>query len=107
MYPLWQHGGTSPNGMIEYLPKSPHPLRNALIVCFYSAGDIAAIPLGNDGMPTSIAKLRGPTGKLRFNGPLDITMDPDTGILYIADFGVQSKFGADGSMVMLRPTFGH
>jgi hypothetical protein len=106
MYPLWQHGGTSPNGMIEYLPKSPHPLRGALIVCFYSAGDIAVLPLRKDGRPTSIAKLRGPAGKLRFNGPLDITMDPATGILYVADFGLQSKFGADGSMVMLRPILG-
>jgi hypothetical protein len=106
MYPLWQYGGTSPNGMIEYLPKNPHPLRGALVVCFYSAGDIAVLPLGENGLPTAIAKLRSPTGKLRFNGPLDITMDPATGILYVAAFGVQSKFGADGSMVMLRPTFG-
>jgi hypothetical protein len=103
MHPLWQHGGTSPNGMIEFLPKKAHPLRNSLILCFYSAGDIAVLPLGKDGIPTAIAKLRGPSGKLRFKGPLDITMDPETGILYVADFGVQSKFGADGSMIMLRP----
>jgi hypothetical protein len=57
-------------------------------------------------MPTAVAKLRGPSGKLRFNGPLDITMDPASGILYIADFGIQSKFGADGSMVMIRPMRG-
>jgi hypothetical protein len=61
------------------------------------------MPLGADGMPTLVAKLRSPTGKLRFSGPLDITMDPETGVLYVADFGLQSKFGADGSMVMLRP----
>jgi hypothetical protein len=103
MYPIWQHGGTSPDGMIEYLPDSPHPLCNALLCCFYSAGDIAVMPLGADGMPTLVAKLRSPTGKLRFSGPLDITMDPKTGILYVADFGLQSKFGADGSMVVLRP----
>jgi hypothetical protein len=107
MYPLWQHGGTSPNGMIEYLPSFPHPLRNTLLCCFYSAGDIAVMPLGPDGMPTAVAKLRSPAGKLRFTGPLDITMDPSSGILYIADFGLQSKFGADGSMIMLRPAFGH
>jgi hypothetical protein len=106
MYPLWKHGGTSPNGMLEYLPSFPHPLRNALLCCFYSAGDIAVMPLGQDGMPTLVAKLRGPSGKLRFAGPLDITIDPKTGILYVADFGLQSKFGEDGSMVVLRPTVG-
>jgi glucose/arabinose dehydrogenase len=105
MYPLWQHGGTSPNGMIEYLPSFPHPLRNSLVCCFYSAGDIAVMPLGADGMPTLVAKLRGPNGKLRLGSPLDITMDPASGILYVADFGLQSKFGADGSMAMLRPAY--
>ncbi len=103
MYPIWQYGGTSPDGMIEYLPDFPHPLRHALLCCFYSAGDIAVMPLGADGLPTSVAKLRGREGKLRFRGPLDITMDRSSGILYIADFGTQGRFGADGSLVMLRP----
>jgi hypothetical protein len=103
MHQIWRHGGTSPNGMLEYLPNFRHPLRNALLCCFYSARDIAVIHLGRDGLPTSISKLRSPTGKLLFSGPLDITMDPATGILYLADFGAQSKFGADGSMIMLRP----
>lgn len=31
------------NGMLEYLPDFPHPLQRALICCFYSAGDIAAV----------------------------------------------------------------
>ena len=103
MYPIWQYGGTSPNGMIEYQPQFPHPLRGALLCCFYSAGDIAAMPLGADGLPTSVKKLRGPKNKLPFNGPLDLTMDPRTGILYVADFGTQNKFGSDGSMILLRP----
>ena len=103
MYPIWKHGGTSPNGMLEYLPNFPHPLQRALVCCFYSAGDIAVMPLGSNGLPTSVLKLRGPRGKLRFNGPLDVTQDPESGILYVADFGKQSKFGADGSMVLLRP----
>ena len=103
MYPLWQYGGTSPDGMIEYLPNFSHPLRNALLCCFYSAGDIAVMPLGANGLPKFVAKLRSPTGKLRFTGPVDLPTDPQTGLLYVADFGLQSKFGADGSMVMLRP----
>jgi hypothetical protein len=103
MYPIWQYGGTSPNGMIEYLPRDEHPLRHSLICCFYSAGDIAVMPLGENGLPTAVRKLRGREDKLSFNGPLDITMDPQTGILYVADFGTQNKFGADGSLCLLRP----
>jgi hypothetical protein len=105
-YPIWMYGGTSPDGMIEYLPEFDHPLRHALIVCFFSAGDIAAMPLGERGLPAAVDKLRGPDGKLRFAGPLDITQDPATGTLYVADFGKQGSFGADGSMVLLRPAIG-
>lgn len=61
------------------------------------------MPLGASRLPTTIAKLRRPEGKLQLQGPLDITMDPETGTLYGADFGKQSAFGADGSMVLLRP----
>lgn len=103
MYPIWQWGGTSPNGMIEYQPGFAHPLKGAILCCFYSARDIAVLRLGSDGLPTSVEGLRNRDGKLPFAGPLDITQDPETGILYIADFGAQSKFGSDGSMIELRP----
>ncbi len=103
MFPIWNDGGTSPNGMLEYLPNDPHPIQRSLLCCFYSAGDIAVLPLGSDGLPTTVAKLRGPKGKLQLKGPLDITMDPMTGTLYVADFGKQSEFGANGSQVLLRP----
>jgi glucose/arabinose dehydrogenase len=102
-YPLWVHGGTSPDGMIEYLPAFDHPLRHALLVCFFSSGVVAALPLGERGLPAAVDHLRAPDGKLRLAGPLDITQDPATGILYVADFGKQGSFGADGSMVLLRP----
>lgn len=103
MFPIWQWGGTSPNGMIEYRPRFPHPLTGSLMCCFYSAGDIAVMMPGTDGMPVAIETLRSTKGKLRFHGPLDLTQDPATGSLYIADFGTQNKFGENGSMVMLRP----
>ncbi|MDQ8184739.1 Ig-like domain-containing protein [Pelagicoccus sp. SDUM812002] len=103
MYPIWKYGGTSPNGMIEYLPSESHPLSHALICCFYSAGDIAVMPLDATGLPNAVEKLRGREDKLQFNGPLDITMDPETGIIYVADFGTQNKFGSDGSLCLLRP----
>lgn len=103
MFPLWKHGGTSPNGMLEYLPNFSHPMQRALVCCFYSSGEIAVMPLGASRLPTTIAKLRRPEGKLQLQGPLDIAMDPETGTIYVADFGKQSAFGADGSMVLLRP----
>ncbi len=91
--------------MIEYLPVGSHLLRHALFCCFYSAGDIAVICLGNDGLPCRVAKLRAPKGKLPFIGPLDITMDPKSGILYVADFGTQNRFGKDGGMWMVQPSW--
>lgn len=106
MYPIWRWGGTSPNGMIEYRPPMEHPLASAILCCFYSAGDVAAMVLGDDGMPVQVAKLRGERGKLQFTGPLDITQDTATGSLYVSDFGKQSAFGSDGSMVWLRPILG-
>jgi len=102
MFPIWKWGGTSPNGMIEYLPDFEHPLKHALLCCFYSANDIAWMPLGNDGLPEAVKKLRSPKGKLKFAGPLDITQDRQTGSLYVSDFGKQSLFGKDGSMIWLR-----
>ncbi|QDT11470.1 hypothetical protein K239x_34680 [Planctomycetes bacterium K23_9] len=104
MYEIWQHGGTSANGMIEYQPATKHPLSGCLLSCFFSAKKISAIRLGDDGLPISITSLRSGQGKLTFDGPLDITQDKQTGILYIADFGTQSKFGADGSLKVLRPS---
>ncbi|MDF1752433.1 MAG: Ig-like domain-containing protein [Verrucomicrobiales bacterium] len=103
MFPIWKWGGSSPNGMIEYQPDFPHPLSRAIFCCFFSANSIAVMPLGIDGMPTEVVQLRSPKGKLQFSGPLDITQDPKTGSIYVADFGRQSLFGKDGSMVWLKP----
>ena len=103
MFPLWQDGGTSPDGMIEYRPEGAHPLKGALLCCFYSAGDVAALRPGADGLPVAVEKLRAPDGKLRFDGPLDLTQDPATGVLYLAAFGTQNRFGADGALFLLRP----
>lgn len=105
MYPIWRWGGTSPNGMIEYAPIFPHPLARTLISCFYSANKIAVMTLGSDGLPVALDALEDPQGNtLLFSGPLDITSDPETGILYISSFGQQRQFGADGMMFMLRPS---
>ena len=35
MFPIWKWGGTSPDGMIEYLPENDHPLKHALLCCFF------------------------------------------------------------------------
>lgn len=102
MYPVCQFGGTSPDGGLVY-DRPGHPLDGQLIWCFYSAGDIAVMPLGEAGRVVIVEKLRTPSGKLLLSGPLDITQDQRTGILYLACFGKQNLFGADGSLVMLRP----
>lgn len=105
MYPIWRWGGTSPNGMIEYLPEFAHPLKHTLINCFYSANKLAVMTLGSDGLPVHMAALEDPQGNtLIYAGPLDVTADPQTGTLYIASFGTQRLFGEDGVMFMLRPS---
>lgn len=103
MFPIWEWGGTSPNGILEYSPQFEHPLQSSILCCFYSSNDIAAMILDQTGLPVRIEKLRGQNGKLSLAGPLDITQDTRTGHLYVADFGKQSKFGEDGSMVWLQP----
>ncbi|MEM6474100.1 MAG: hypothetical protein AAF802_31410, partial [Planctomycetota bacterium] len=45
--PIWQWGGTSPNGMIEYTPDFEHPLKHSLLCCFYSANTVAVMTLAD------------------------------------------------------------
>ncbi|MEM7478863.1 MAG: hypothetical protein AAF483_28085 [Planctomycetota bacterium] len=61
MTPIWKWSGTSPNGLAEYLPLRAHPLHHNLL-CAFSAKEIAWMPLGKNGKPTTVQKLRGPAG---------------------------------------------
>ncbi|MEM6472545.1 MAG: hypothetical protein AAF802_23485, partial [Planctomycetota bacterium] len=93
----------SPNGMIEYTPDFEHPLKHSLLCCFYSANTVAVMTLADQPLPRDVSLLRSPNGKLAFAGPLDINHDPKMGSLYVSDFGKQSLFVENGSMIWLKP----
>ncbi len=88
----------SPNGVIEYRSNAENGnLKGALLVCRYSGGSdlIALVPDGPDGdIRTARIGIPGFSG---FTDPLDLTEDPATGNLYVADFGT-------GTVVLLKPS---
>ena len=87
----------SPNGVIEYRSNAENGnLQGALLVCRYSGGSdlIALVPDGPDG-DISTVKI-GIPGFTGFSDPLDLTEDPNTGNLYVSDFGT-------GNIILLRP----
>ncbi|PPK88536.1 thrombospondin type 3 repeat-containing protein [Neolewinella xylanilytica] len=87
----------SPNGVIEYRSNAENgKLQGALLVCRYSGGSdlIALIPDGPNGdIRTEKIGIPGFTG---FTDPLDLVEDPETGNLYVSDFGT-------GTIVLLKP----
>ena len=85
----------SPNGIIEY--RSPGNLQGAMLVCRYSGGSdlIALVPDGPNGdINTFKIGIPGFTG---FDDPLDLIEDPNTGNLYVSDFG-------RSQIVLLKPS---
>lgn len=86
----------SANGCIEY--KSPvfgGKLQGMLMVCRYNVGsDILALKFDEKGdVSQAVMGIKGLTG---FKNPLDITEDPRTGCLYIAEYGARK-------MTLARP----
>jgi hypothetical protein len=85
-YDFGQH--YSPNGVIEYRGSAFHDwLRGKILVARFSGGDdVVVLTPSADG--TAVIETRsGIQGLRNFNDPLDLTEDPDTGFLYIAEFG--------------------
>ena len=91
----------SPTGVIEYRSGAPFGglLRGKLLVTRYSGGDdiVALAPGPRGGIEESIAGIDGLT---RLRDPLDLTEDPVTGNLYVAEFGSKC-------ITLLRPAPDH
>ncbi|MEA2709427.1 MAG: large repetitive protein, partial [Phycisphaerales bacterium] len=79
----------SPNGIIEYQGTAfNNALKGKLLVAEYSGGDdIVVLTPDNNG--NIISAKRGIAGLTHFTDPLDIIEDPNTGFLYIAEYGGQ------------------
>ena len=79
----------SPNGIIEYKGKAfDGKLDGWLMVCRYNIGaDIVALHRGPDGsIDQSFGNI---TGLTNLTNPLDITQDPRSGAIYVAEYGGQ------------------
>ena len=80
----------SADGLIEYRAAGDtageRKLDGALLICRYSlGGDLIAVLLAPDGGVAEIVE--GIPGFTGFANPLDVTQDPATGHLYVADYG--------------------
>lgn len=86
----------SADGVIEYKGNAfGGTLDGALMVVRYSAGDDVLI-LTPDANGNIVSTNVGATGLTGFNDPLDITEDPNTGFLYVAEYGGEK-------ITLLRP----
>jgi glucose/arabinose dehydrogenase len=91
----------SPNGMIEYASDAfGGALKGKILVVRYSGGDdVVALTVGEGGAITEVTV--GIDGLRQFLDPLDLTQDPETGRIYVAEYKgqkltlVRPKTGAD------------
>lgn len=93
-YDFGQH--RSPDGIIEYQGNAfGGALNGKLLVAEYSAGDDIAV-LSKDANGNIISADRTVSGLTNFINPVDLTEDPNTGNIYVAELGGQR-------LTLLRP----
>ncbi len=102
IYDLLADGGLSPDGIAEYL--APGPLQNNLLIAFFSnTFTIQSYALDGSGLVTSGDALRDVEGDaIKFIHPLDVTVHPVGGRVYVADFGFWGP-GTGGGVWVLDP----
>ena len=106
IYNIRPNGGNSANGMIEY--KGNGPLKGRLLVAYFTgARVINTFAFGTNGRVIDERPLTFQNGTtITFDGALDVTTHPQTGHLYVADFGLQVPFQdgtpQGGSVYLLR-----
>lgn len=89
----------SPNGVVEYQAETfGGALKGRLLVANFGNGDdVTSIGVDSSGTPTSVEQLAS-----GFYNPLDVTADPVSGIVWVAEFGAQPT-GEGGKITVLRP----
>ncbi|HZL36013.1 MAG TPA: Ig-like domain-containing protein, partial [Tepidisphaeraceae bacterium] len=93
-YDFGQH--RSPDGIIQYHGTAFNgALDGKLLVAEYSAGDDIAV-LSTDGNGNIVSADRTVSGLTNFINPVDLTEDPNTGNIYVAELGGQR-------LTLLRP----
>jgi glucose/arabinose dehydrogenase len=93
VYSFGKHA--SANGIIQYRGQSfGGQLRDKLLVCRYNVpGDIAVLHIEAGKVKAHATNIPGLSG---FANPLDLTEDPETGNLYVSEYGARR-------ITLLRP----
>ncbi len=90
-------GGRSPNGIAEYIVAGPFQNR-LLIANFIFSRTIQSYALDGSGLVLDSDSLRDLDGTpITFIHPLDIAIHPNSGRVYVADFGEWNESGGDGT----------
>jgi glucose/arabinose dehydrogenase len=85
----------APVGLIEYNGDAFPHLKGKIIVCRYSGGkDLMVLGLGSQGEVSET--IVGLDGFTQLHDPLDLCEDPQTGYLYVSEFGAKK-------ITLLRP----
>ncbi len=90
-------GGRSPNGVAEYVAAGP--MQNRLLIAnFIYSRTIQTYALDGSGLVIDADPLRDFGGSpITFIHPLDVAVHPDSGRVYVADFGEWDEGGGDGT----------
>jgi hypothetical protein len=96
----WDFGKNySPNGLVEYKGSAfGGALNGKILVVRYSGGDDVVV-LDVDANGNIVNAHANYAGLSHFTDPLDITQDPNTGFLYVAEYGGER-------ITLLRPVTG-
>jgi len=110
-YNVLTSGGISPNGIAEYT--APGPLQGRLLMAYFgpfsgavpNANRIQTFSLDAGGIVTGDAPLLDDTNApLTFLNPLDITVHPCSGTVYVAAYGqYPDNRGQDGAIWACQP----
>jgi len=105
IYDLRPGGGNSANGMDEYRARGP--LHGWLLIAYFSGSKgIQAFQFDDHGRVSREHPLVDEAGDpIRFQGAIDVAVHPETGRVYVADFGDWERphHGHGGSVWMLEP----
>ncbi len=105
IYNLRPGGGNSANGMDEY--RAPGPLQGRLLIAYFSGAKcVQSFAIDPDGKIVQEHPLLNENGDvIRFRGAIDVAVHPESGRVYVADFGDWERphHGHQGAVWMLEP----
>lgn len=105
IYDIRPGGGNSANGMTEYIADGP--LSGRLMITYFSGGKtIQTFEFDEYGDVIDERPILNEEGNpFLFISPIDVAVHPDTGLIYVGDFGewIRPAIGSGGSIWVLEP----